>query len=158
MEENEKLIYIGSDHAGYKEKEEVQKYLQEKGLKTIDLGVFSEASIDYPDIAREVAEKVVDNSGSRGVLICGTGVGMSMAANKVFGIRAVQATTKEEAEMSRKHNDANIICLGARTQKVEDMKGLLDVFIDTKFEGGRHEDRVKKITAIEKEMCKKCEM
>ena len=154
----EKLIYIGSDHAGYEIKEDVQKYLTEKGNKVIDLGVFSGGSVDYPDIAREVSEKVVDNEGSFGVLICGTGVGMSIAANKVFGIRALQASTRQEAEMSRKHNNANLICLGARTQQLEDMQTILDVFLETEFEGGRHEKRVDKITGIEKEMCKKCKI
>ena len=158
MTEFTKLVYIGADHAGYEVKEQIQKYLKEKEYKVIDLGVFAEGSVDYPDIAREVAEKVSDNEGSFGVLVCGTGVGMSMAANKVFGIRAVQASTRHDAEMSRQHNDANLICFGARTQKFEEITDILDGFMEEAFEGGRHEKRVEKITDIEKEMCKKCKI
>jgi ribose 5-phosphate isomerase B len=146
---SKKLIYMGADHAGYEVKAEIRKYLEEKGFTAIDLGVFTGDSVDYPDIAREVCEKVVDNPGSMGILFCGTGIGMAISANKIDGIRAVQATTVQEAEMSRKHNDANVICFGARLQSAEKMELILEVFINTEFEGGRHEKRVEKIKKIE---------
>ncbi|MBU0982111.1 ribose 5-phosphate isomerase B [Patescibacteria group bacterium] len=142
-------VFIGSDHAGCNLKEELKPHLKKFGLEVEDLGVFNQEKADYPDIAKAVAEKVASNEGSRGVLICGSGVGMSMAANKVKGIRAAQAYDVTVAKYSRLHNDANVLCLGERMTGVLVAKEILDVFMMTEFEGGRHEGRVQKITDIE---------
>lgn len=142
-------IYIGSDHGGYEMKNSLKDYLVSKGNDVTDLGCFSTDSIDYPDIAREVAEKVTENPGSRGVLICGTGIGMQIAANKIPGIRATVATDEHMAEMSRKHNDANVITLGGRTTEMEIAKKIVDKFLSTDFENEeRHTRRVEKMMNI----------
>lgn len=140
-------IYIGSDHAGYQLKETLQVYLSEKGNDVVDLGCFTEDSVDYPDIAHEVSDKVVENPGSFGVLICGTGIGMSMAANVVPGARAALCTSPEMAEMARKHNNANVLCLGARLFEDDSAKEISDKFLGTLFEDNeeRHSRRVNKI-------------
>lgn len=139
-------IYIGSDHAGYDMKNALKKHLIEGAHDVTDLGCFSTDAVDYPDIAREVCEKVSENSGAKGVLICGTGIGMEMTANKVPGIRATVATDENMAEMSRKHNDANVITLGGRTTELEMAKKIVDKFMTTEFENEeRHVRRVKKI-------------
>jgi len=139
-------LYIGSDHAGYSMKNSLKEYLIGKGNDVVDLGAFSEDSVDYPDIAREVSEKVLENPGALGVLICGTGIGMQMTANKLKGIRATVATNENMAEMSRKHNDANVITLGGRTTDLELAKKIIDKFLATEFENEeRHVRRVKKI-------------
>ncbi|MDP2624730.1 MAG: ribose 5-phosphate isomerase B [Candidatus Peregrinibacteria bacterium] len=144
------LIYIGSDHAGYKLKGTIHHYLEDE-LKydVTDLGSFNEDAIDYPDIAREVAEKVFENEGSLGVLICGSGTGMCIAANKHVGIRAAACTNAYLAEQARKHNDANILCLGGRVLEEEEAKAIVKAFVGSTFEGGRHEVRVNKIKAME---------
>ena len=140
-------IYIGSDHAGLELKQKLKEHLQAKTYHVVDLGVFkSEPPTDYPDIAHEVAEKVRENAGSKGILVCGTGVGMCMTANKTPGIRAANPESEQTAEMARKHNDANMLCLGARILTEEKAKKLTDIFMETKFEKEeRHERRVKKI-------------
>lgn len=139
-------LYIGSDHAGYSMKNSLKEYLIGAGHDVVDLGAFSEDSVDYPDIAREVSEKVLENPGAKGVLICGTGIGMQMTANKLKGIRATVATNEGMAEMSRKHNDANVITLGGRTTDLELAKKIVDKFLSTEFENEeRHVRRVKKI-------------
>lgn len=139
-------IYIGSDHAGLELKQKLREHLQTKAHHVVDLGVFASEPADYPDIAHEVAEKVRENGGSRGILVCGTGVGMCMAANKTLGIRAANPESEQTAEMARKHNDANMLCLGARILTEEKAKKLVDIFMETKFEKEeRHERRVKKI-------------
>lgn len=149
------LVYIGSDHAGFADKDELKKYLIESGREVTDLGCFNEESVDYPDIAREVGEKVLESPGSFGVLLCGTGIGMSMAANKLHGIRAALCGDENAAEMARRHNDANILTMGARTAETEMLKKILEKFLVTKFEGAdpageRHLRRVQKMTEIEK--------
>lgn len=127
-------IYIGSDHGGYHHKQVLEEYLKTAGkYEILDLGVFSEASSDYPDIAREVSEKVVENPGSKGILICGTGIGVCMAANKIKGIRAALCTNELMAEMARKHNDANVLCMGERVIGVELAKSIADRFLATDF-------------------------
>lgn len=139
-------LYIGSDHAGYSMKNSLKEYLGGKGHDVVDLGAFSEDSVDYPDIAREVCEKVLENPGAFGVLICGTGIGMQMTANKLRGIRATVATSENMAEMARRHNDANVITLGGRTTDLELVKKIVDKFLATSFENEeRHVRRVKKI-------------
>jgi ribose 5-phosphate isomerase B len=150
------LVYIGSDHAGFVNKNELKKYLNETGREVIDLGCFNEESVDYPDIAREVGEKVLETPGSLGVLLCGTGIGMSMAANKLHGIRAALCNDENAAEMARRHNDANIVALGARTTELDLLKKILEKFLITKFEGTelageRHLRRVQKMGEIEKD-------
>lgn len=142
-----KLIFIGSDHAGFKEKEVLQKHLMEKGYAVTDLGTFTEESCDYPDIAREVGEKVQEHGGSFGVLLCGTGIGISMAANKMRGIRAALTTSEEMAETARKHNNANVLCMGARITPPEMLIKMADKFLATDFEKDqeRHVRRVVKI-------------
>lgn len=141
------MIYIGSDHAGLSLKQTIKKHLDSKGLKVVDLGVFAaEPPADYPDIAHEVAEKVCENNGARGILVCGTGVGMCMAANKVQGIRAANCESIDTVEMSRKHNNSNVLCLGARILKEDLVLKMVDVFMETEFEKEeRHVRRVKKI-------------
>lgn len=141
------MIYLGSDHAGHALKEQIQKDLQSKNLKVVDLGVFSvEPPADYPDIAHEVAEKVRENHGAMGILICGTGIGMCMTANKTPGIRAAVCESTKTVEMSRRHNDANILCLGGRVLDSETAQQMVEVFLNTPFEKEeRHERRVKKI-------------
>lgn len=150
------LIYIGSDHAGFENKNELKKYLVETGREVTDLGTFTEESVDYPDIAREVGEKVLETEGSLGVLLCGTGIGMSIAANKLHGIRAALCNDENAAEMSRRHNDANVLAMGARTTETEMLKKILEKFLVTKFEGAqpegeRHLRRVEKMMEIEKD-------
>jgi ribose 5-phosphate isomerase B len=150
------LVYIGSDHAGFVNKNELKKYLNETGREVIDLGCFNEESVDYPDIAREVGEKVLETPGSLGVLLCGTGIGMSMAANKLHGIRAALCNDENAAEMARRHNDANIVAMGARTTELDLLKKILEKFLITKFEGTelageRHLRRVQKMGEIEKD-------
>ena len=149
-EKKKKLIFAGSDHAGFKAKEELKNYLGGKDFDVTDLGCFSEEPCDYPDIAREVGEKVYEHAGSFGILICGSGVGMSMAANKMKGIRAVLASSEEIAELSRRHNDANVVTLGARVMEIGLMKKIVDKFLSTDCEKGeeRHVKRVEKMNVM----------
>ncbi|MBI5413417.1 ribose 5-phosphate isomerase B [Candidatus Peregrinibacteria bacterium] len=141
------MIYLGSDHAGLELKKLIQKHLQEKGEKEVDLGAFKiEPPTDYPEIAHEVAEKVVENQGSKGILVCGTGIGMCMAANKHAGVRGANCESKGTVEMSRKHNDSNVLCLGGRVLDTKTALEMVDTFLDTKFETEeRHVRRVQKI-------------
>ncbi|MBT5016206.1 ribose 5-phosphate isomerase B [Candidatus Peregrinibacteria bacterium] len=146
------LIYIGSDHAGYNFKGVLKDHMEAQSHEVIDLGAFSEDSVDYPDIAREVAEKVYENHASFGILVCGTGTGMSIAANKHIGIRAASCTSEIMAQYARTHNNANVLCIGERIlENEEDAKKIVDVFLGSEFEGGRHQDRVDKMMAMEKE-------
>lgn len=146
------MIYLGSDHAGFELKEVLREFMKNNGHTVVDLGAFSEVNkVDYPDIAREVSEKVRDNDGSRGVLVCGTGIGMAISANKMNKIRAANVHDVTEARFARMHNDANIVTVGQRTTGSETAKEIVDTFLTTDFEGGRHLARVQKITAIEDE-------
>lgn len=140
-------LYVGSDHGGYEMKGELVGYLKEAGHDVVDLGCFSEDSVDYPDIAREVCEKVLENAGSFGILVCGTGIGMQMTANKLPGIRATVATDEHMAEMSRRHNNANVLTLGGRVLALSKAKAIVDAFLGTDFESSeeRHVRRVGKI-------------
>lgn len=143
------MIIIGSDHAGYKLKELIKEYLKERDEPFLDMGTDSQESCDYPIFAGKVAKKVVNTENSRGILVCGSGIGVSIAANKVKGIRAALCMSTELAEMSRRHNDANILCLGARYIDFEAAKSIIKIFLSTEFEGGRHERRVQEIKDIE---------
>ena len=138
-------IAIGSDHAGYQLKEVLKKELEQKGIEVVDFGCPSEESIDYPDYAHPVSEYVEKNK-TQGILICGSGNGISMSANKHQGIRAALCWTKEIAQLARQHNNANIISLPARFIETETAKNIIEAFFNTEFEGGRHERRVNKIS------------
>ena len=138
-------IAIGCDHAAFNEKLELIKKISSRNIEIEDFGCLSEDSVDYPDYAHIVCKEMQNNRFDYGVLICGSGIGISIAANKNKGIRAALCTSVFHAEMARKHNDANIIALGARVTSLEDMVDMINVFIDTDFEGGRHQNRVKKI-------------
>ncbi|MEK9159595.1 MAG: ribose 5-phosphate isomerase B [Patescibacteria group bacterium] len=142
-------VYIGADHAGFPLKETLRESMKAAGYEVIDLGTFSEESVDYPDLAREVGEKVRENGDSRGVLVCGTGIGVAIAANKLKGIRAANVHDVNEATLSRQHNNANIVTVGARTTDPKLADEIVKTFLATPFEGGRHQARIDKITAIE---------
>ena len=138
-------IAIGSDHAGFELKEILISYLKEQNIDIIDKGCFSIARADYPDAAHEVATEVVNNNVNFGILMCGSGNGINMSANKHKGIRAALCWNSEITTLARQHNDANILTLPARYMTVEEAKKCVDVFLSEKFEGGRHADRVMKI-------------
>ncbi len=142
-------IAIGSDHAGFQYKEIVKKHLEEKGFHVIDKGTYSEERVDYPVFGEAVANAVASGEADRGIVICGTGIGISIAANKVKGIRAALCTNEYMARMARKHNDANILAFGARVLGIDVALGIVDEFFSTDFEGGRHEKRVNIIKEIE---------
>ena len=139
-----KKIFIASDHAGYKLKQSIiKKYSKLK--KITDLGPFSNNSVDYPDFAKKLSKKVAGNKGSFGILICGSGMGMAIAANKTRNVRAALCYSKKNTQLSRLHNNANIITLGSRLLTKKNALNFVGVFLKTKFEGGRHSKRVKKI-------------
>ena len=142
-------IAIASDHAGFSEKEKLKPLLTELGIGFEDLGTQSEASVDYPDFAQKVAEQVAQGSVDQGVLVCGSGTGMAITANKVPGVRAAVAWSEETARLARQHNDANVLAIGARTTPQGEIPKIVRAWFDTAFEGGRHAERVKKISAIE---------
>ncbi len=142
-------IAIGSDHAGYGLKETIKAQLAGSGVEIDDLGTTSEASVDYPDYAAAVARRVASGSSDRGILICGTGIGMAISANKVRGIRAASVESLEAARLSRAHNDANILTLGARITPPDLALGIVRTFLETPFDGGRHQRRIDKITALD---------
>ena len=144
-------ITIGSDHAGYELKLKVIAHLQERGIEAIDVGTYSTDSCDYPDFASAVCKNVQNGVTELGILVCGTGIGMSMAANKHKGIRAAACSDTFSARLTRMHNDANVLCFGERVVGMGLACDLVDEFIDAEFEGGKHARRVDMITAIEKE-------
>jgi ribose 5-phosphate isomerase B len=143
------MLAIGSDHGGFALKEELKAHLDERGVAYKDFGTFSEESCDYPDVAEPLCRAVVAGEYDRGILICGTGIGMSMAANKVSGIRAALCGDCFSAEFTRRHNDANILTLGARVVGPGLALKIIDTFLDTPFEGGRHARRIAKLADIE---------
>ena len=140
-----KKIFISSDHAGYKLKEYIKLYLSKKKLIYKDLGPFNGNKVDYPDFAHKVANKVKVSKNHMGILVCGSGMGMSIAANRHKKIRAAQCFNLKTAKLSRLHNDANIITLGSRILTKKNALNLISVFLKTKFEGGRHSKRIRKI-------------
>ncbi|HKX29293.1 MAG TPA: ribose 5-phosphate isomerase B [Blastocatellia bacterium] len=142
-------ILIASDHAGYQGKEAIKKTLDQLQIAYQDLGVDSERSVDYPDYAERVANGVARGEADRGILVCGSGIGMQIAANKVPGIRAALVWNEETARLARQHNDANIVAIGARTTAPEIIEQIIRAFLSTEFEGGRHERRVEKIAQLE---------
>jgi len=142
-------IAIGSDHAGVDARRRMMEVLRGLGHGVMDLGPAGTESVDYPDYAAAVARAVAAGEADRGVLICGTGIGMSIAANKVRGVRAAAVSDEFAAEMSRRHNDANVLCLGARLSTPEKMERMVRIFLEAAFEGGRHSGRVAKIGKLE---------
>ena len=140
-----KKISLSSDHAGFKLKEIIKKSLIKKKIKVMDLGPKSNKSVDYPDYAKKVAKNIISKKSDLGILICGSGTGMAMSANKFKKIRAAVCYNKASTRLSRQHNNANIMALGARLTKKTDAIKLVNVFLNTKFEGGRHLRRVKKV-------------
>jgi ribose 5-phosphate isomerase B len=143
------MIAIGSDHGGYNLKQSVMAHLAERGIKYKDFGTYSTESSDYPDFGEAVGNAVVSGDYELGIVICGTGIGISIAANKIRGVRAAVCGDCFSAEMSRRHNNANILALGERVTGVGLALKITDIFLETPFDGGRHERRVNKITEIE---------
>lgn len=141
-------IAIASDHAGFNYKKELSAFLKELGHQVLDFGTFSDESVDYPDYAFPAAEAVAGGIADFGILICGTGIGMSITANKIVGIRAANCTSEEMAEMARRHNNSNVLTLGARITDIDLAKRIVKTFLDTEFEGGRHMIRIEKIHSI----------
>lgn len=142
-------VAIGADHAGYELKETIKHTLDELRIAYKDFGTESEESVDYPDYAAKVGKAVAAGEFDRGILVCGTGIGMAIAANKIPGVRAAPVVDLESARLARSHNNANILALGARVTEADRALDLVRVFFKTEFEGGRHERRLQKVTAIE---------
>ena len=146
-----KKIALAADHAGFEEKEKLKATLDEIGVEFDDMGTFSDAPVDYPDLARKVAEAVSRGDYEQGLLVCGSGTGMAIAANKVRGVRAAVAWNEEIARLARQHNNANVLSLAARYTPDEELKKIVKAWFEADFEGGRHERRVEKMTEIEKD-------
>ncbi|MBT3251410.1 MAG: ribose 5-phosphate isomerase B [Candidatus Marinimicrobia bacterium] len=141
-------IAIGADHAGFKAKIFLIAHLESKGYGIHDVGTDSVKSVDYPHFAHAVGKMVIDGHADKGIVICGTGIGVSISANKIPGVRAALCSTNEDAEMSRKHNNSNVLALGARSCGPPDLVAITDTWLNTAFEGGRHERRVNQIENI----------
>ena len=144
-------IAIGSDHAGYQLKAQLAEHLREAGHEVEDLGTDSEESVDYPDYGAAVARAVVSGTAEYGVCVCGTGIGIGIAANKVKGARAAVVHDTTSARMARQHNDANVVCVGARLTGPQAAVDAVDAFLDAEFEGGRHQRRIDEISELERE-------
>lgn len=142
-------IAIGCDHGGLEHKNAIAEHLKNRGFEVEDFGIYENVSVDYPDIALKVATSVAENKNELGILVCGTGIGMSLTANKVKGIRAAACSEHFSAKYTRLHNNSNILCLGGRVIGVGTALELVDLFVDTPFEGGRHQRRIDKISEIE---------
>ena len=143
------MIALGCDHGGFLLKEEIKKYLDEAGVSYKDFGIYEEKSMNYPDKAFEVCHEVVAGNYDKAILICGTGIGISIAANKVKGIRAALCSDCFSAEFTRRHNDANVLCMGGRVLGPGLAVKIVDTFLNTDFEGGRHKDRIDLISKYE---------
>ena len=143
-------IAIASDHAGYSQKEALKPLLQDLGIEFQDLGPSSEVAVDYPDYAAKVAEAVARGQAEQGVLVCGSGTGMAISANKIPGVRAAVASSEDTARLARQHNDANVLALGARTTPADQIPNIIKAWFTTLFEGGRHAARVEKISQLER--------
>lgn len=142
-------IALGCDHGGLDHKNAIKEFLKEQGHQVNDFGIYEQVSVDYPEIAVKVCDSVISGESERGILVCGTGIGMSLAANKVKGIRAAAVSEHFSAKYTRLHNDSNVLCLGGRVIGIGTALELADLFIKTEFEGGRHQRRVDKIMEIE---------
>jgi ribose 5-phosphate isomerase B len=147
-------IGLACDHGGFELKEELKAFLKSNGVEAVDMGSFNEESVDYPDLGVLVAEKVSRGELQRGILICGTGIGMSIVANKFPGVRAALANDLYSARCSREHNDANILVIGGRIVGREVAREIVKIWLSTPFAGGRHQRRIDKITALEKQKMK----
>jgi ribose 5-phosphate isomerase B len=143
-------IALGSDHRGYKVKDKIKKHLEKAGHQITDFGTNSEESVDYPEFAFKVGEGVAKKKFDRGILVCWTGIGMCIAANKVKGVRAASCLSREAAQLTREHNDSNVLCISAKFTPEDHLFEIVDTWLKTEFEGGRHIPRVKKITDYEK--------
>jgi RpiB/LacA/LacB family sugar-phosphate isomerase len=143
-------VALASDHAGYAEKESLKPLLRDLGVEVEDLGTASVESVDYPDYARKVAEAVAQGQAQQGLLVCGSGTGMAIAANKVPGVRAAVAWSEETARLARQHNDANVLAIGARTTPTAEIPNIVRAWFGAQFEGGHHAARVEKIKQIER--------
>ncbi len=143
------MLVIGSDHGGYELKSAILKMLSDRGIDCTDFGTDGPASVDYPDFAAKVAGSVSSGEANRGILICGTGIGMSISANKFAGVRAALVHDEFTAQMAKEHNNANILVLGGRVLSIEKGIRFVEVWLDTEFEGGRHQNRLDKISAVE---------
>lgn len=141
-------LAIGADHAGYVLKEQIKEYLKSKDIDFKDVGTFKIESCDYPEFAYKVGQAVANGEADLGILICGTGIGMSITANKIKGIRAALVHDEQTAKLSRQHNNANVLCMGGRILSEDQAKKIVDVWLNTSFEGGRHEKRLKLITQL----------
>lgn len=144
-------IAIGSDHAGFEEKEKIKKTLDELGVEYEDFGTNSLDSVDYPLFGAKVGEAVRDGKVEQGIVVCGSGIGIAIAANKIHGVRAAQAWNEETARLARQHNDANVLSIGARVIPDDEIQKIVRAWFDAEFEGGRHERRVEEISELEKE-------
>ncbi len=142
-------VAIGADHAGFDEKERLKATLEELGIDFVDVGTHSRDSVDYPDFARKVGELVSGGAVDRGILVCGSGIGVAIAANKVPGVRAAQAWNEETARLSREHNDANVLTLGARVLPENEIPKIVKAWFEASFQGERHQGRINKIHEIE---------
>lgn len=142
-------IAIGADHAGFEGKEKIKKTLDELGVEYEDVGTFSSDSVDYPDFSQKVGEKVSGGEVEKGILVCGSGIGVAIAANKINGVRAAQAWNEETARLSRQHNDANVLTIGARVIPETEIPKIIAAWLETDFEGGRHAGRVEKMMNLE---------
>lgn len=143
-------IAIGSDHAGFEVKEQIKKQLQEMNLEVKDLGTNSTASVDYPDFGAAVGREVASGKADEGIIVCGSGIGIAIAANKIHGIRAAQAWNEETARLARQHNNANVLSIGSRVIPEAEIPKIVSAWLEAKFEGGRHERRVEEIMELEK--------
>lgn len=144
-------VSLASDHAGFEQKQQLVEYVAQKGFDVIDRGPDSDDRVDYPDFAELVARDVAEGRADRGILVCGTGVGMALAADKVAGVRAANIVREDFAVLCREHNDANVITLSGRFVSLEENERIIDAFLSTEFAGGRHADRVAKINALDKQ-------
>lgn len=144
-----KKVLIASDHAGFGGKEAIKRLLERMKIDYTDLGPDSESSVDYPDFAERVATGVAAGEAETGILVCGSGIGMQIAANKIAGVRAALAWNEETARLSRQHNNANVLAVGARTTPAEVIEQIVEAFLTTGFDGGRHQQRLDKIARLE---------
>lgn len=144
-------VALGSDHAGFEEKEKIKKTLDELGVEYEDLGTNSTESVDYPEFGAKVGRAVSSGEADEGIVVCGSGIGIAIAANKIKGIRAAQAWNEETARLARQHNNANILSIGSRVTPPEEIPKIVKAWLAAKFEGGRHERRVEEITELENE-------
>ena len=142
-------IAVGCDHGGFDHKNAIAEHLKQSGFEVVDYGIYENKSVDYPDIASKLCKGILEGEADLGILVCGTGIGMSIAANKFKGIRAAACSEHFSAKYTRLHNNSNVLCLGGRVIGIGTALELADLFVNTEFEGGRHQNRIDKIAKIE---------